>query len=182
MARSFIAGGLELIEITFTVPEAPSLISRLRKERGGDGPPWIGAGTVTDSDRAVAAIGSGAEFLVTPNVTSKVAALARNAGVFLVIGALTTTEICTARELGADLVKVYPLPPVGGPNYLTVVRQPLGDIPMLAAGGFDVEEIPDYLAAGAVAFGLGAQLLGDGDEASQRRRIMSALAAARGER
>ena len=76
------------------------------------------------------------------------------------MGGLTPTELVTAHELGADLLKVYPLPPVGGPAYLSVVRQPLGDLaPMLAGGGFGIEEIPAYRAAGAVAFGIGAPLL-----------------------
>ena len=181
-ARAFIAGGLEIIEITFTVPGAAALIRQLLQERGADGPPWIGAGTVTDHRRASQALTSGAEFLVTPNVSSEVAAIAREAGVFLVLGALTATEICAARTLGADLVKVYPLPPVGGPGYLAVITQPLDDVPILAAGGFGAPEIPAYREAGAVAFGIGAQLLGSGDAQSQRQRIASALAAARGDR
>jgi 2-dehydro-3-deoxyphosphogluconate aldolase/(4S)-4-hydroxy-2-oxoglutarate aldolase len=158
-AHTFVEGGLELVEITFTVPEAAKLIGRLLGERDGEGPPWIGAGTVTDPDRAGAAIDAGAEFIVTPNVSSEVAEIARDSGVFLILGALTATEIVAAHRLGADLVKVYPLPPVGGADYLATVRQPLPDIPMLAAGGFDVDEIPAYRRAGAVAFGIGAQLL-----------------------
>ena len=117
-------------------------------------------GTVTTAARAREAIAAGAEFLVTPNVNADVAREAREAGLFLVMGALTPTEIVAAHELGADLVKVFPLPPVGGPAYLSVIRGPLGDIPMLAAGGFGVEEIPAYAKAGAIAFGLGAPLLG----------------------
>jgi len=75
-------------------------------------------------------------------------------------------------------VKVFPLPPVGGPAYLSVIRGPLGDIPMLAAGGFGVEEIPDYARAGATAFGIGAPLLGADDEET-RRRIARGLELAR---
>jgi 2-dehydro-3-deoxyphosphogluconate aldolase/(4S)-4-hydroxy-2-oxoglutarate aldolase len=93
---------------------------------------------------------------------------------------LTPTEIVAAQELGADLVKVYPLPPVGGPRYLATVRQPLGDVPMLAAGGFPPEEIPAYRAAGAAAFGIGAPLLGCG-AADERQRLARALSLARGE-
>ena len=73
------------------------------------------------------------------------------------------------------MVKVYPLPPVGGPAYLAVVRQPLGDIPMLAGGGFGIDEIPAYRAAGAIAFGIGTPLVG-ADEAETRVRIERALA------
>ncbi len=119
-------------------------------------------------------------FLVTPNVSADVAREARQAGLFLVMGALTCTEIVAAHELGADVVKVFPLPPVGGPDYLARVRGPLGDIPMLAAGGFGVDEIPAYARVGAVAFGMAAPLLGAGpDETESRRRIGHALAIAR---
>ncbi len=177
-AQALRDGGLELIEITFTVPEATAVVAALIRERSGDGPPWIGMGTVTTLERANEALAAGAEFLITPNVAADVARVAIEAGVFLVIGALTPSEIAAAAELGADLVKVYPLPPVGGAAYLSTIRQPLPDVPVLAAGGFGPEEIPDYRAAGAVAFGLGAQILAEDSNAS-RRRIASALKAAR---
>lgn len=178
-ARIFIAGGIELVEITFTVPDAAELARDLLQERGSEGPPWIGMGTVTGQGRAEAAVEAGAEFLVSPNTSAAVAEVARRADRLLVLGALTASEIVAARDLGADWVKVYPLPPVGGPQYLATVRQPLGDIPMLAAGGFGVEEIPAYREAGARAFGIGSPLLGD-DESSTRTRITRALRLARG--
>jgi 2-dehydro-3-deoxyphosphogluconate aldolase/(4S)-4-hydroxy-2-oxoglutarate aldolase len=178
-ARAFAAGGLELVEVTFTVPGAPRLIRELLAGRRGDGPPFYGAGTVTTAARAREAIAAGAEFLVTPNVAPEVAAAAREADLFLILGALTPSEIVAAHELGADLVKVYPLPAVGGAAYLATVRQPLGDVPMLAAGGFGVEDIPVYRAAGAVAFGIGPPLVGAGEEET-RRRVVRAVSLARG--
>lgn len=182
-ARAFVAGGLELVEVTFTVPGAVELVQELLAERErATGPPWIGMGTVTTPDRATEAIAAGAEFLVSPNVCAEVARQAREAGIFLVLGALTPTEIVAADRLGADLIKIYPLPPVGGPAYLAVVRQPLGDtVPMLAGGGFGIDEIPAYRQAGAVAFGIGAPLVGADDDET-RGRIVRALALARGER
>ena len=187
-ARAFIAGGLELVEITFTVPDAPGLVRELLEERnqraqteGACGPPWIGMGTVTNAARARQALDAGSEFVVTPNTTRAVAELIADAGVFLLAGALTATEIVNAHDWGADLIKVYPLPPVGGPGYLSVVRGPLGDIPMLAAGGFGIDEIPAYREAGAVAFGIGGPLVG-ADDAETAERIRRALALARGER
>ncbi|HEY0514491.1 MAG TPA: 2-dehydro-3-deoxyphosphogluconate aldolase [Thermoanaerobaculia bacterium] len=182
-ARGLAACGVELVEITFTVPGASGLLRELLAQRpaGAEGPPWFGMGTATTAARAREAVEAGAEFLVTPNVDADVAREARRGGVFLVMGALTPTEIVTAAGLGADLVKVYPLPPVGGPAYLSVIRGPLGDIPMLAAGGFGVEEIPAYARAGAIAFGLAAPLLGVGKEAAEARRIVErALVLARG--
>ncbi|MEO8503790.1 MAG: bifunctional 4-hydroxy-2-oxoglutarate aldolase/2-dehydro-3-deoxy-phosphogluconate aldolase [Acidobacteriota bacterium] len=163
-ARTLIAGGVQLVEITFSVPGATQLVRNLLHQYPGAssaGAPWIGMGTVTTRARAEDAVAAGARFLVSPNCSEDVAAVAREHDVFLVLGALTPTEIVRARELGADLVKVYPLPPVGGPSYLSVIRQPLADIPMLAAGGFPVSEIPAYRAAGASAFGMAATLLGD---------------------
>jgi 2-dehydro-3-deoxyphosphogluconate aldolase / (4S)-4-hydroxy-2-oxoglutarate aldolase len=180
-ARLFAASGIELVEITFSVPGASGLVRELLAERRGDGPPWFGMGTVTTAARAREAAAAGAEFLVTPNVSAAVAQEARQANLFLVLGALTATEIVTAHELGADVVKVFPLPPVGGPAYLETVRGPLSDIPMLAAGGFGVDEIPAYAKAGAIAFGIGAPLLGAGDEES-RRTIARGLELARGGR
>ncbi|MDH3254014.1 MAG: hypothetical protein OEM62_03405 [Acidobacteriota bacterium] len=181
LAEAFLASGLQLVEITFTTPGATELIAQLRETRATPGPPWIGAGSVTDRRRAAAAIACGAEFLVSPNVSADVAAEARQSSTFLVMGALTPSEIFTARQLGADLVKVYPLPPIGGPAYLATIRQPLPDIPILAAGGFAASEISAYRKAGAVAFGIGAQLLGEGDESDHKRRVEKAVSAARGE-
>lgn len=179
-ALLLMSAGVELIEITFTVPDAPDLVRDLLMERPSAGRPWIGMGTVTGAERAGRALAAEAEFLVTPNVDAEVVAAAREAGRFLVLGALTPTEIVMAARLGADLVKVYPLPPVGGPGYLATVRGPLGDIPMLAAGGFGVEEIPAYRAAGARAFGMGAPLLGtDLGAGEARKRVTLALSHAR---
>ncbi len=174
----FADAGIELVEITFTVPDAPRLVREMLARRPQDGPPWIGMGTVTTAERAREAVKAGSEFIVTPNVSADVARIAREAGLYLILGALTPTEVVAAQELGADLVKVYPLPPVGGPHYLSTIRQPLGDIPMLAGGGFSVDEIPAYIRAGATAFGIGSPLLGADDEES-RGRIARALALAR---
>ena len=179
VAHLFLKSGLELVEITFTVPGASRLVRELLAARGSSGPPWIGMGTVTTAARAEEAVAAGAEFLVSPNTNPAMAAVARRHGIYLMLGALTATEVVAAHELGADLVKVWPLPPVGGPAYLAVLRGPLGDIPMLAGGGFGVEEIPAYRAAGASAFGIGAPLLGATPEESLER-IARALTLARG--
>jgi 2-dehydro-3-deoxyphosphogluconate aldolase/(4S)-4-hydroxy-2-oxoglutarate aldolase len=181
-ARAFVLGGLELIEITFTVPDATGLVRELLAERGeaSELGPWIGMGTVTTRERAEAAVAAGAEFLISPNVAPEVARIAKARDLFLILGALTPTEIAQADALGADVIKVYPLPPVGGPGYLSVVRQPLGDVaPMLAGGGFGIEEIPAYKAAGASAFGIGGPLLGASPDET-RARIARALVLARG--
>jgi 2-dehydro-3-deoxyphosphogluconate aldolase/(4S)-4-hydroxy-2-oxoglutarate aldolase len=117
-ARLFAAAGIELVEITFSVPGAAGLVRELLAERTGDAPPWFGMGTVTTAARAREAVAAGAEFIVTPNVSAEVAHEARQANLFLVMGALTGTEIVAAHGLGADIIKVFPLPPEGGPSYL----------------------------------------------------------------
>ena len=184
-ARAFVEAGIELVEITFTVPGATGLVRELLAERARRAPsagggPFVGMGTVTTEERAEEAVEAGAEFLISPNTEAAVAAVARRAGLFLILGALTPTEIAQADALGADVIKIYPLPPVGGPAYLSVVRQPLGDVaPMLAGGGFGIEEIPAYKAAGASAFGLGAPLLGATLDET-RARVARALELARG--
>ncbi|MEO8196346.1 MAG: 2-dehydro-3-deoxyphosphogluconate aldolase [Thermoanaerobaculia bacterium] len=179
-ARSFVRHGLELIEVTFTVPGAADLVRELLDLRASGSPIRIGMGTVTTASRAREAVAAGSEFIVTPNVSAAVAGIAREHDLFLCMGGLTPTELVAAHELGADLLKVYPLPPVGGPAYLSVVRQPLGDLaPMLAGGGFGIEEIPAYRAAGAIAFGIGAPLIA-ADDAGTSRNIQRALALARG--
>lgn len=181
-ARLFREGGIRLIEITFTVPGATELVRELLAERA-DGAPehFVGMGTVTNPERARAALAAGSEFVVTPNASPAVAGIVREAGVFLVVGALTPTEIVQASELGADLVKVFPAPTAGGPAYLRAVRGPLGDVAMLASGGFGPEEIQAYRDAGASAVGIGDPLLGRNDEESLRR-IAGAVVIARGAR
>lgn len=180
-ARAFMRHGLEMIEVTFTVPGAADLVRELLDERPSESSARIGMGTVTTAARAREAVAAGSEFVVTPNVSAAVAEISRAHGLYLCMGALTPSELVQAHELGADLLKVYPLPPVGGPSYLSVIRQPLGDIgPMLAGGGFGIEEIPAYRAAGAVAFGIGAPLLG-ADDALTSSQIRRALTLARGE-
>jgi 2-dehydro-3-deoxyphosphogluconate aldolase/(4S)-4-hydroxy-2-oxoglutarate aldolase len=179
-AQAFLRHGLEMIEVTFTVPGATDLVRELLAERAPGSAIRVGMGTITTAARARDAVAAGSEFFVTPNVNAAVAEIARSRDLFLCMGALTPTELVAAHELGADLLKVYPLPPVGGPAYLAIVRQPLGDIgPMLAGGGFGIEEIPAYRAAGAAAFGIGAPLL-SADEETTSRNIRRALVLARG--
>ncbi|MEO7794313.1 MAG: 2-dehydro-3-deoxyphosphogluconate aldolase [Thermoanaerobaculia bacterium] len=179
-ARAFMQHGLEMIEVTFTVPGATDLVRELLDLRPADSPIRVGMGTVTTAARAHEAVAAGSEFIVTPNVSAAVAGIAHEHGTYLCMGGLTPTELVAAHELGADLLKVYPLPPVGGPAYLSVVRQPLGDLaPMLAGGGFGIDDIPAYRAAGAVAFGIGAPLFST-DDAVTSRNIHRALSLARG--
>ena len=155
-ARAVIRGGIALVEVTYSVPDAPAVMRQLCTEAHAG--VLIGAGTVLTAREAQAALEAGARFLIAPNVSAAVATAARDAGAFYCPGAYTTNEILHAVEMGAHLVKVYPVGVAGGPDYIRVIRDPLPRIPMLAAGGTNLDNIVPFLAAGCVACGLGGSL------------------------
>lgn len=153
-AKAIGKGGLKILEITFTVPDATKVMEAL-----ADDPELvIGAGTVLTADQARAALAAGARFLIAPNYTREVAEVAFEAGVLFCPGAYTTTEIVAARQGGAHVVKVYPVGVAGGPQYIKVIRDPLPDIPMLAAGGTSLENMLPFLLAGCMGVGLGGAM------------------------
>src|SRR5262245_33224599 len=115
-ARAAIRGGIALVEVTYSVPDAPSVMRQLVAEKHPG--VVIGAGTVLTAREAAAAIEAGAKFLIAPNVSTAVANAARDAGVFYCPGAYTTNEILHAMDMGAHLVKVYPVGVAGGPDYI----------------------------------------------------------------
>ena len=153
-ARAVAAGGVRIVEITFTVPGASRVMAALKDEPGLT----VGAGTVLTAAQAREALAAGARFLIAPNLSRGVADEAAGAGVLFCPGAYTTTEILAARDAGAQVVKVYPVGVVGGPAYIHIIRDPLPDIPLLAAGGTTLENVVPFLEAGCVAVGLGASL------------------------
>lgn len=118
-------------------------------------------GTVRTPDDARAAISAGAHFLVTPTTVPGVLAVAGEHGVPVACGALTPTEIDQAWRLGADVVKVFPVASVGGPDYLRAVRDPLPEVPLLPTGGVDRGNIRAYASAGAVGVGVGSSLVSE---------------------
>jgi 2-dehydro-3-deoxyphosphogluconate aldolase/(4S)-4-hydroxy-2-oxoglutarate aldolase len=152
-ALAVIRGGIRLVEITYTVPDAPSVMRGLAGTKA-----IVGAGTVLTAAEAEAAIAAGARFLIAPNLSAAVAGVARDGDVLFCPGAYTTTEILAAREAGAHVVKVYPVGVAGGPEYIRIIRDPLPGVPMLAAGGTHMENVLPFLAAGCVGVGLGGSL------------------------
>lgn len=152
-ARAVARGGIRLVEVTFTVPDAPAVMRSLANCDA-----IVGAGTVLTSVEARAALDAGAQFLIAPNMSPAVAAVARESGAMYCPGAYTTTEILAAAEAGAHVVKVYPVGVAGGPDYIRIIRDPLPRIPMLAAGGTHLGNVPAFLDAGCVGIGLGASL------------------------
>jgi 2-dehydro-3-deoxyphosphogluconate aldolase/(4S)-4-hydroxy-2-oxoglutarate aldolase len=153
-ARAVARGGVPLLEITFTVPDAPRVMTALRDLPGA----IVGAGTVLTREQAHAALDAGARFIVAPNFDPRVAEIALAAGVLYCPGAYTTTEILAARASGAHVIKVYPVGVAGGPAYIRVIRDPLPDVPMLAAGGTTLENTVAFLEAGCIGIGLGGAL------------------------
>jgi len=149
-----IDAGLPIAEITFTVPDAVDVIAKLARRRG-----VIGAGTVTTADQARAAIRAGAEFIVSPGFVPEVIEVAKSAGVTMIPGALTPTEILDAQRAGADLIKVFPVQSLGGPSYLRALRGPFPDIPLVPTGGVDLGNVAEFIRAGAAAVGVGSELI-----------------------
>jgi 2-dehydro-3-deoxyphosphogluconate aldolase / (4S)-4-hydroxy-2-oxoglutarate aldolase len=156
-ARALAAGGVRAIEVTMTTPGAVEAIAALTAESRGEFA--VGAGTVLDADAARRVIDAGAEFLVSPNLDVEMIREARAAGKVVCPGALSPTEIWTAWQAGADLVKVFPVSCVGGPAYIKAVRAPLPQVRLMAVGGVEAATAGSYIAAGASAVGLGQSLI-----------------------
>jgi 2-dehydro-3-deoxyphosphogluconate aldolase/(4S)-4-hydroxy-2-oxoglutarate aldolase len=173
-ALAVARGGIPLLEITFTVPDAPSVIAELARRDDL----VVGAGTVLTTEQARAALDAGARFVIAPNLSHDVARAALAAGVLYCPGAYTTGEILAARGAGAHIVKVYPVGVAGGPDYIRVIRDPLPDVPMLAAGGTTLENLVPFLEAGCVAIGLGGAVCDQAAAAAGRFEPITARAAA----
>ncbi|HUY09414.1 MAG TPA: keto-deoxy-phosphogluconate aldolase [Candidatus Dormibacteraeota bacterium] len=153
-ATAVALAGIGSVEITAGTPGVFELIQELRSRPDLRESCAFGVGTVTDVEIANRAIEAGAQFLVTPYLVPAVAEVARTAAVPLVMGALTPSEIARAEELGAQLVKVFPAAPVGGPAYIKAVRGPMPHTPLWVSGGVLVADCEEYLRAGADVVGL----------------------------
>jgi 2-dehydro-3-deoxyphosphogluconate aldolase / (4S)-4-hydroxy-2-oxoglutarate aldolase len=155
MAQAIAAGGIKLIEVTANSDRPWALIASLRAELPHCS---IGTGTVLSLADLQNAIACGAEYVFTPHVDLSLIRAAIAAGVPIVPGALSPTEIIAAWQSGATAVKVFPIQAVGGVDYLQVLQGPIGQIPLIPTGGVTVANAPNFLAAGAVAVGLAGSL------------------------
>lgn len=155
-ARGCIAGGLRLIEVTFSFPGAESVISELGKREGIA----AGAGTVLDLASARKAKKAGARFLVSPHTDPELIAFAKKNDMAAVQGAFTSSEIVHAWKSGADMVKIFPVSSVGGPSYVRAVKEPLPFVEIMTTGGVGLDNFIDFLGAGASAVGVSSALLG----------------------
>ena len=180
------AGGIPILEITMTVPGAVTIINELTKRLGDDA--LIGAGTVLDAETARQCIDAGARFIVSPSLDVPTIEACRTLRVPVFPGAMTPTEVVTAWKAGADAVKVFPANAVGGAAYLKSLKAPLPQIELVPTGGVSLKNIAEYIAAGALAVGVGADLVDlaavrNGDAASitaKAREYVAAVNAARG--
>jgi 2-dehydro-3-deoxyphosphogluconate aldolase / (4S)-4-hydroxy-2-oxoglutarate aldolase len=155
--EAICAGGIPVVEITMTVPNAVSVIREVAKQHGSK--VLIGAGTVVNADQAESCLRAGAEFLVSPGLSAPVLSVARAAEKLAIPGALTPTELMSAHEHGARLVKIFPCGNVGGPKYLKSLKGPFPKAELIPTGGVNAANAADFIAAGAFALGVGADLV-----------------------
>ncbi|UCH26450.1 MAG: bifunctional 4-hydroxy-2-oxoglutarate aldolase/2-dehydro-3-deoxy-phosphogluconate aldolase [Trueperaceae bacterium] len=175
LSVALLEGGANVQEFTLTNPEALEAIEEVRAKLPAfnEGQAAIGAGSVRNLAEAEAAITAGAQFIVTPITQLEVIAACKEAGVAIIPGAFTPTEIATAWEAGADFVKVFPAR-VLGPGYIKDILAPMPYLKLMPTGGVDLENLGTYLDHGAVAVGVGGNLL---DKEAIRRGDWEKIAA-----
>ena len=151
------AGGIPIVEITMTVPNAIATIREV-VQRCGDRV-LVGAGTVCNAAQARECLDAGAQFLVSPGLSVAVLEVARTLGALAIPGALTPTEIMAAAEAGAKVIKIFPCGSVGGPKYIKALRGPFPDLHFIPTGGVSPANAPEFFASGAFAIGMGSDLV-----------------------
>jgi 2-dehydro-3-deoxyphosphogluconate aldolase/(4S)-4-hydroxy-2-oxoglutarate aldolase len=156
-AEAIIEGGIGIAEITMTVPNAIRVME-IVAEKFGD-KVLLGAGTILDPKTCQAALRAGAEFIVSPSLNSQVIEVARRHSKACFPGALTPTEVVSAWQLGADMVKIFPCGPVGGPSYIKALKGPFPQIDFIPTGGVNLETTPEFIKAGAAAVAVGGELV-----------------------
>ncbi len=156
IATALVAGGFTALEFTLSGEGALAAIAAARQAVGSQA--HIGAGTVLTPDAVADAAAAGAEFIVTPAVDVRVIAACQQLSLPIACGAFTPTEIMTAQAAGADVVKLFPAR-IGGPQYVRDLLAPFPDLRLMPTGGVDLSNVTAYLAAGAVAVGIGGNLV-----------------------
>ena len=159
IAEACIAGGITALEVAFTTPGTIDVIKTLRARHGAD--VMLGAGTVLDPETARLAILAGAQFIISPGVYVDTIKVCQRYQVLAMPGVMTPTEIITAMEAGADIIKIFPAE-MFGPAYIKALRAPLPQAPLMPTGGVTVENLPEWFANGALAVGIGSSLSGPG--------------------
>jgi 2-dehydro-3-deoxyphosphogluconate aldolase / (4S)-4-hydroxy-2-oxoglutarate aldolase len=157
VAKAIQEGGISVIEVTMSVAGALDVMKEVTQKFGKK--VLLGAGTILDPETARAALLSGAQFIVTPTLNPDVIKMCNRYSAVIIPGALTPTEILTAWEAGADLVKVFPIAQVGGPAYIRALRGPLPHIPMVPTGGVNLQNAGEFIKAGCAAIAAGGELV-----------------------
>jgi 2-dehydro-3-deoxyphosphogluconate aldolase/(4S)-4-hydroxy-2-oxoglutarate aldolase len=157
VVKALVDGGVNVVEVTMTVPGAVDVLKELRKKYGAE--LLLGSGTVTTAAQAEATIEAGAEFVVSPSFHPEVIARTKALGKLSVPGALTPTEIITASRAGADYVKIFPCSAVGGASYLKAILAPFPHLKLIPTGGVTLQTAEGLLRAGARALGVGSDLV-----------------------
>lgn len=155
--EAICAGGIRILEITMTVPNATSVIRHVMREHGHAA--LIGAGTVTTGEQAEQCIRAGAEFVVSPGLSMPVLSVAQACAKLAIPGAMTPTEIMRAQDNGAKLIKIFPCGNLGGPKYLQSLRGPFPHAALIPTGGVNAANAASYISAGAFALGVGGDLV-----------------------
>ncbi len=171
VARAIREGGISVIEVTMSVPGALDVMKEVTQNFGKE--VLLGAGTILDPETARAALLSGARFVVTPTLNPETIKMCNRYGAVVIPGGLTPTEILTAWEAGADLVKVFPIAQVGGPAYIRAVRAPLPQIPLVPTGGVNVQNAGEFIKAGAAAIAAGGELVDKKAVAEKKYSVIS---------
>ena len=156
-AEALLEGGVSVLEITMTVPDAVSVVALL-SERFGERA-LVGAGTVLNAEQAHACLDAGARFIVSPGLDLATVEAVQARGVAMLPGALTPSEVMAAAKAGADMIKIFPCSALGGAAYLRALRGPLPHVKLLPTGGVNLGTAHEYIAAGAVALGVGTELV-----------------------
>ncbi len=154
-ALAAVRGGLQAIELTFTTPNAVAALEQVRHEHPNL---LLGAGSVMAASQAEEAIRAGVNFLVSPHLGEDVLRVARKHNVPYIPGVLTPNEVAWAQSLGLEVLKIFPIGSSGGVSYLKDLRGPFPNLRVMVTGGVTPQEVPAYLAAGALAVGLGSQV------------------------
>jgi len=157
VVEAMLAGGVNVVEVTMTVPGAVDLLKELKKEYGSK--LLLGSGTVTTADQCQATIDAGAEFVVSPSLHLEVIATTKKNGKVSCPGALTPTEAITAWNAGADYVKIFPCSALGGASYLKSLLAPFPHLKVIPTGGVTLQTAESFLRAGARALGVGSDLV-----------------------
>ncbi|MCK4245351.1 MAG: bifunctional 4-hydroxy-2-oxoglutarate aldolase/2-dehydro-3-deoxy-phosphogluconate aldolase [Candidatus Omnitrophica bacterium] len=173
IAKAVEKGGIKVIEITMTVPNALRVIKEVAEELGDQ--VIIGAGTVLDGKTAKATISAGAEFVVGPTLNLELIEVCKRYNKIAIPGAFTPTEIFSAWQKGADIVKVFPAT-VAGPKYFKDLRGPLPQIRLLPTGGVNLQNAEDFIKAGAVAIAVGGALVDKKAIAEERYELITQIA------